>query len=781
MPKTKKGRIDPQDQIRQLQAESARQKAHIENLEKAARKRKHRETLIPRPKGQAGRSVQHGGYNLQIVMGLDGDDERYNRLHRMVKRYIHEYLSVFDSIRDQESGRVRKMIVAVRKEIPFFQDFEEGWPVRDMARVYLSNEQTRRRNDEKAEQEAQLQAVSVRDEPARKKVKTIRFAHSDDEDEDDDELVAAVPKKKKFAAKPIRATESDNETDENTSKNIANKKAKRTAASRTVLSDSDSEGVNVESSKSKGPKPVVSSDENDSDDAQDLKKLIGRSGALKTTSKPNKTTVKKGKAGTAKNIEEGGSDLEFPYSLFGADEEYSPWESDDALAPSKPGKENKPLPKTNKRKSVSPLPASPAKKRKTEAAPRQNLLTPPPSKRKAIKPAGADSTSDDDQANLLTWNDLPKNCPATMCSDRLPSEPVPRILSLFNRLKTLTDTGGPSAKGVYFIHLEICQAITLEKRRKTILRLGKERRWPEEMDWDSIQYRIAAFKPEIVRLFKNSARLEANPIWRSFLLDINYELLEFCQSHTKQEFKAALMGKRCGYYGPQGEFLIYSCLLRLLSELDEDEDLLEVRLTATIHAIVVEGVDSESFHYDENDILTANYLCPEDFIRFILVPYIASALILEDQHWLQSLQDASFERLNSQEYGELVFPENIDGDRDNLDRIHQQNMVVINANTEAKLVRNGQREKPSSVAPPKHRKHADENPGPLKIRIPLPKKIQDQEITLKDFPSPSPSKPKQKPKAKPKKKQVKEVKTKGQKNEIISTYGTRSKKHATPT
>ncbi|KAJ6457508.1 hypothetical protein C8R47DRAFT_1247231 [Mycena vitilis] len=713
MPKTKKGRIDPQDQIRQLQAESARQKAHIENLEKAARKRKHRETLIPRPKGQAGRSAEHGGYNLQIVMGLDGDDEQYNRLHRMVKRYIHEYLS------------------------------------------------TRRHNDERAEQEAKSQAVPAgRQEPARKKGKTTRFAQSDDEDEDEDELVAAVPKKKKFAAKPIRATESDNETDENTSKNIANKKVKRTTASRTVLSDSDSEGVNVESSKSKGPKPVVSSDENDSDDAQDLKKLIGRSGALKTTSKPNKTTVK-GKAGTAKNIEEGGSDLEFPYSLFGADEEYSPWESDDAMAPSKPGKENKPLPKTNKRKSVSPLPASPAKKRKTEAAPRQNLPTPPPSKRKAIKPAGADSTSDDDQANVLTWNDLPKNCPATMCSDRLPSEPVPRILSLFNRLRTLTDTGGPSAKGVYFIHLEICQAITLEKRRKTILRLGKERRWPEEMDWDSIQYRIAAFKPEIVRLFKNSARLEANPIWRSFLLDINYELLEFCQSHTKQEFKAALMGKRCGYYGPQGEFLIYSCLLRLLSELDEDEDLLEVRLTATIHAIVVEGVDSESFHYDDNDILTANYLCPDDFIRFILVPYVASALILEDQHWLQNLQDASFERQNSQEYGELVFPENIEGDL--LDRIHQQNTVVVNANTEAKLVRN------------------DENPSPLKIRIPLPKKIQEQEITLKDFPSPSPSKSKQKPKAKPKKKQVKEVKTKGQKNEIISTYGTRSKKHATPT
>ncbi|KAJ7671303.1 hypothetical protein DFH06DRAFT_1365968 [Mycena polygramma] len=785
MPKAKKVKIDPQEQIRQLQAESARQKAHIDTLEKAARKRKHREMLIPRPKGQAGRSVEHGGYNLQTVIGLDGDDERYNRLHRMVKRYIHENLSVFHSLRDQESGRVRKMILVVKKEIPFFQDFEQGWPIRDMARVYLSNEQTRRRKDEEAESKAEPAAVSSgEEEPARKKAKTARFAESEDEDADD-ELVAAVPKKKKAAGKPTRPAESDNDHDETSSKTIVNKRVKRTAASRTVLSDSDSEGANVKTSKSKGTKQAakpkaVSSDENDSDDAQDLKKLIGRSGALKPTNKPTNTTVKKAKEAPAKNPKavghiffettadpdkkccyKGGSDLDFPYSVFGADEEYSPWEFDeeDALVPSKPGKENNASPKTNKRKSVSSLAASPTKKSKTETVPRQNIPTSPPSKQISKKPvsASAGSASDDDDRDSLTWEDLPKACPATMCSDRLPSIPVPRILALFNRFKILTDANGPSAKGAALVQLEICQAITLEKRRKTISRLGEQRRWPKAIQWDDILYRMAAFKEDIYQLLKD--------IWQSFLLDINYEIIEFSESRSKLEYKPALLGKRCGYYGPQGEFVIYSSLLRLLSEFDEDSQALEIELSFTLHSLVVGGADRDQFAYDDDQITAANYLCLDDFIRFILVPFVASSLILEDQPSLLTLQGAIFEKMNSQEYGELMFPE-IQAKA--VDRLHQQNILATNSNKEAKVDRIIEREKARS-APPKHRKHSDDNPGPLKICLPLPKKSLEQEITLDDFPPPSPSKQKQKPKPKPKKnparEQVKEVKTnsKGQK------------------
>ncbi|KAJ7663244.1 hypothetical protein DFH06DRAFT_1324722 [Mycena polygramma] len=102
-----------------------------------------------------------------------------------------------------------------------------------------------------------------------------------------------------------------------------------------------------------------------------------------------------------------------------------------------------------------------------------------------------------------------------------------------------------------------------------------------------------------------------------------------------------------------------------------------------------------------------------------------------------------------------------------VDRLHQQNILATNSANEAKTYRIIEREK-SRSAPPKHRKHSDDNSDPLKICLPLPKKTLEQEITLDDFPPPSSSKqkPKPKPKKKPAQEQVKEVKTnsKGQKS-----------------
>ena len=53
--------------------------------------RQNKKQLIPRPKGQAGRSSEKGGYNVQKEMKLDDDDERYNRqcVSQSLMRGIH--------------------------------------------------------------------------------------------------------------------------------------------------------------------------------------------------------------------------------------------------------------------------------------------------------------------------------------------------------------------------------------------------------------------------------------------------------------------------------------------------------------------------------------------------------------------------------------------------------------------------------------------------------------------------------------------------------------------
>ncbi|KAJ7937965.1 hypothetical protein B0H13DRAFT_2302056 [Mycena leptocephala] len=358
------------------------------------------------------------------------------------------------------------------------------------------------------------------------------------------------------------------------------------------------------------------------------------------------------------------------------------------------GKENNPPASSpSKRKASSILPASPAKKAgqkhnfppKLDSKPVKKPLTPPPSKHKSskLKPAAPDSDEIDDTSTLLTWDDLPSRC-----------------LLLSAPTKALTDAGGPKAKGSAFINLEICSVITREKRRETVLRLGRQRRWPDTIDWNDIQYRISDLKSSILGLFKDSAQLEACPIWDEFVMAIDYNLRDFCEATNKSNFGKAILSKRWGYYGPQGELVIYSCLLRLISEFDEDDERLEQDLCNIIHTIIVAG----NSHFDYDDELAASdYLSLDDFIRFILVPCVAVSLILDDQPSLITFHDAMFEKANSNQYGELFHPEDLS--QKEVDDIHRQNTIAVRSAQGEKSAQKLDNSNPSAnTAPPRFRK-----------------------------------------------------------------------------
>ncbi|KAJ7911241.1 hypothetical protein B0H13DRAFT_1875993 [Mycena leptocephala] len=109
--------------------------------------------------------------------------------------------------------------VQIQRDIPFFQRFEDGWLIRDATRTYLSNEQTRRRADEKAEKQAATAEggdVASEDEPPRKKLKTHRKQVGESEEEDADDEVE----------KPVKTT-------------LANKKPQKKKTVKVVLSDPD--------------------------------------------------------------------------------------------------------------------------------------------------------------------------------------------------------------------------------------------------------------------------------------------------------------------------------------------------------------------------------------------------------------------------------------------------------------------------------------------------------------------------------------------------------------
>ncbi|KAJ6582046.1 hypothetical protein B0H19DRAFT_1252188 [Mycena capillaripes] len=260
-----------------------------------------------------------------------------------------------------------------------------------------------------------------------------------------------------------------------------------------------------------------------------------------------------------------------------------------------------------------------------------------------------------------------------------------------------------------------------EKRRESLLRLGQQRQWPETIYWNLIQYRIADLKPAILGLLRDSAQLTACAVWDEFILAIDYNLDNFYEATNKFDFRKAFHSKRCGYYGPQGELVIYSCLLRLISEFDRDKDQLEQELYSTLHAVVT-AYDSQ-FDWDDT-LATSNYLSLDDFTHFILVPFTAASLILDDRPAISTLQDATFEKTNCSEFGELFHLEDVS--QPEVDNIHRQNMVAVRSARAEKSAKKLDNSNPSTnTAPPHSRKDgpkvdvkAEVKPGTFKVRPP---------------------------------------------------------------
>ncbi|KAJ7506363.1 hypothetical protein B0H11DRAFT_1973707 [Mycena galericulata] len=230
MPKSKP-RVDPETQIRELNARLAA--SEQQNAKFAKQKRKN---LIPAPKVQAGRSCDKGGYNVQVEMGLEGNDERYNRVS--IVRTFLLYLSVYI-------------------HSCFFRKFANGWCIRDIARIWLSNEQTRRRADLEAEAQEHNESdaeTETETAPMRSKSGTKSRVHFLLEtDEEAETSHRAGPSKSKASTKP-RTKPKDEDED---------------------MGDGEEEEGALKRSTKKRTNVILSGSESDDDD--DLRKLIGKS------------------------------------------------------------------------------------------------------------------------------------------------------------------------------------------------------------------------------------------------------------------------------------------------------------------------------------------------------------------------------------------------------------------------------------------------------------------------------------------------------------------------
>ncbi|KAF8134807.1 hypothetical protein K438DRAFT_1883060 [Mycena galopus ATCC 62051] len=566
--------------------------------------------------------------------------------------------------------------------LPFFKKFDNGWPIHEIARTYLSNEQTRRRADLDAEDKAYADPDTESSAPLKKN--RVMFATDEEEEADDEAEVLLKAVVKKFPSK------------------------KR---STVILSDDDAE----------------------SDDSSDLDMLLKPSAKLpQAPATPSTRHLPKQKnKNKAAEEESGDGRQEIP----------------------KKGKSLK-----RKMDDKAEMPAS----KKAKLAPAKTLITPPPSTKKTSNA-------------VLAWSDLPNCCPAALCNDHLPAAPVPRILSLFQKRQNLLDEGGPRAKGLAFTELELCHAITTETRRTHMLDLGKTRGCPTKISAKDIRDRIfaAPLDAELLDLITKPEKLKTCPTFRDFLLSINFCLFPFIKSNTHHEFLNAIKHKTCGYYGLQGQMIMFSCLLRFVAE-NEDEHDLENALFSTMFTIIG---DDEDDQFDDLHTLYEDSCClrMKDFVDFVLVPFVATFLISQDL----PTQDASFEKESSTEYGELVNPED-DADEE-ASHVHEENVRAVRRVERA-------RENPlipvsaiESTAPPCHRKKSEKKEeASLKIRLPAQRTLEEEEITLSDYEAPQPKLKKErvKPEKKDKVKQKASKKATGQSTIKTSHLTIKTRSHA---
>jgi hypothetical protein len=146
----------------------------------------------------------------------------------------------------------------------------------------------------------------------------------------------------------------------------------------------------------------------------------------------------------------------------------------------------------------------------------------------------------------ITWSDLPSICPTVMCDEELPDQPNARILSLFVKRQELIEEVGRSGAGVAFLDLQICAAITQEKRQHQVAALGHQNKWPHIIDYSTLPARILKLRKQVMKIIKDETVLRGSPVWQDFLRNIDYKIFKFSDSHSKLAFTYALYGRRCG-------------------------------------------------------------------------------------------------------------------------------------------------------------------------------------------------------------------------------------------
>ncbi|KAJ7050045.1 hypothetical protein C8F01DRAFT_1180321 [Mycena amicta] len=198
--------------LAQVELEADEHRKRAEKLEKKLKDATTKPTKIPAPKGTAGRTVN--GYELAKAMRLDGteNNELLNRLKALVRYLFPKYLTVTGTYATyKDTNKLNAAVEAIASEVPYFRRYEGLWPIHQILRSFLQNNNSRLKTallqqksyEEGTEVPERRKGRKRKDEGVDDGAEGIDADEEDeemeDEEKEEEETVKTVPPKKKPA------------------------------------------------------------------------------------------------------------------------------------------------------------------------------------------------------------------------------------------------------------------------------------------------------------------------------------------------------------------------------------------------------------------------------------------------------------------------------------------------------------------------------------------------------------------------------------------------------
>ncbi|KAG8216249.1 hypothetical protein J3R82DRAFT_8291 [Butyriboletus roseoflavus] len=245
--------------------------------------------------------------------------------------------------------------------------------------------------------------------------------------------------------------------------------------------------------------------------------------------------------------------------------------------------------------------------------------------------------SEKDTEDVLAPEDpyVLNKCPMDECEDPLPKNLSPSLARLIMQgEKMIREDGTRDTSRFFKLSVDICRQVRDALQITDKIQRCEHWGWPMMIVWKDLPGRIVALKDKIHKLiFDTSARMQ-DPVHKLFILDIEDAGLgnDYTKLAKGQAVPFAIYrNARTGYYGRKGGAIIEATIIQMF------------------------GVSNPP----GCTIAPLSFVC---FMRYFLVPFVASHLITQDSHC--SIQMACQMRQSSNQTGNVLHPLEDNGDEE---------------------------------------------------------------------------------------------------------------------